>query len=114
MSRTCIICGNPAGSGEHVFPAALGGRRRNNSIYCDVHNNAYSDLVSELSGQLEGFNAMLGVRPDRKADARATVVMDVATGKAMKFSVKKIGFVEPRVLSDETLADGSRKLEVAF
>lgn len=25
MSYTCIFCGNPAGSAEHVFPSALGG-----------------------------------------------------------------------------------------
>jgi hypothetical protein len=34
MAKTCIICGGRAGSGEHVFPAVLGGRRINNGIYC--------------------------------------------------------------------------------
>jgi hypothetical protein len=29
MSYTCIICGNPAGSAEHVFPSALGGAAEN-------------------------------------------------------------------------------------
>lgn len=52
------------------MPAALGGRRTNKGIYCDVHNNAYAGLVDELSRQLEAFNALLGVHPDRDAASR--------------------------------------------
>ena len=67
MAKTCIVCGQAAGSGEHVFPAALGGRRVNSGIYCPKHDNSYSGLVSEIAGQLDFFNAYLGVRPDHSS-----------------------------------------------
>jgi hypothetical protein len=69
MAKTCIICGNPAGSGEHVFPAVLGGRRVNNGIYCDSHNNGFSPLAAIIGEQLRPINALLAVRPDRKRKA---------------------------------------------
>ena len=46
MLKQCIICGNCAGSREHLFPAALGGRRICNSIYCNIHNQGFPPLVS--------------------------------------------------------------------
>jgi hypothetical protein len=69
MAKTCIICGNPAGSREHVFPASLGGRRTNKGIYCGEHNNGFSPLASIVSRQLKPINALLAVRPDHSARA---------------------------------------------
>ncbi len=68
MAKTCIICGGRTGSREHIFPAALGGRRTNKGIYCGKHNNAYSGLASIISEELSFFNAQLGVIGDH-ADA---------------------------------------------
>lgn len=68
--RTCVICGKRAVSGEHVFPAALGGRRKNKGIYCGRHNNAFSKHVSIISGQLKLLNALLAVKPDHSKSAK--------------------------------------------
>jgi hypothetical protein len=59
MARTCIICGGPTGSREHIFPAALGGRRTNKGIYCADHNNEYADLAGIISGQLACLTRIL-------------------------------------------------------
>jgi hypothetical protein len=60
MPKTCIICGKRAGSHEHTFPAALGGRRTNKGSYCGLHNNGFSSLAKiqdalypALSGEWE-------------------------------------------------------------
>lgn len=68
--RTCIICGERAASREHVFPAALGGRRTNKGIYCAYHNNAFSKHAAKITEQLRHFNALLGVRPDHAKSAK--------------------------------------------
>jgi hypothetical protein len=54
-----------AGSNEHVFPAALGGRRTNRQIYCTFHNNEFGRHVAVLEKQLSMMNAQIGIRPDR-------------------------------------------------
>lgn len=64
MVLSCIMCGNPAGSREHIFPAAFGGRRKNKGIYCEKHNNDLGHHVTELLKALSFFNASLGVRSD--------------------------------------------------
>ena len=74
LARTCIICGDPAGSREHIFPAALGGRRTNKGIYCGPHNEGFSPLAAVLSKQLELINALLSVRPDDADGPRSTVL----------------------------------------
>jgi hypothetical protein len=79
MSRTCIICGDIANSGEHIFPAALGGRRVNRGIYCGAHNNGFSELANVLSRQLAMVNALLGVRPDH-ADLPRILNVTTPTG----------------------------------
>lgn len=63
--KICIMCDQPAGSNEHVFPAALGGRRTNKQIYCTKHNNGFGRHVAVLEEQLSMMNAKLRVRPDR-------------------------------------------------
>ena len=67
--KGCIICGGRTGSHEHIFPAALGGRRTNKRIYCGDHNKGFSPLAAILSRQLRPINALLGVRPDHSEQA---------------------------------------------
>jgi hypothetical protein len=70
MAKTCIICDGPAGSHEHTFPAAFGGRRTNKGIYCTKHNQEYGRHVAALLESMDIINAMLGVIPDRHAEVR--------------------------------------------
>lgn len=70
MAKTCIICSGPAGSGEHTFPAAFGGRRENKGIYCTTHNNEFGRHVAALLESMDFLNAQLGVIPDRKEEVR--------------------------------------------
>ncbi len=74
--RACIICGEPAKSNEHIFPAALGGRRTNRGIYCHEHNIGFGKLVARLETQLAMMNGALEVRPDRKDEAKPFFFMD--------------------------------------
>jgi hypothetical protein len=69
MPKTCIICGKRAGSAEHIFPAALGGRRTNRGIYCGTHNNGFSGLAAVIAKQLKVINSLLAVRPDHSKNA---------------------------------------------
>lgn len=88
MPRTCIICGAPANSREHIFPAALGGRRTNRGIYCEAHNNGFSGLAGVLTRQFGPLNAQLGVR-DR--DRRPRVVnLTTRAGDELTISVGQV------------------------
>jgi hypothetical protein len=69
MPKTCIICGKRAGSGEHVFPAVLGGRRTNRGIFCHDHNQGFSPLAKIIGEQLKPINALLAIRPDHSDKA---------------------------------------------
>lgn len=108
MANTCIVCGKAAGSGEHVFPASLGGRRTNKNIYCTKHDNGYSGLVADLANQFDVFNAMLGVVPDHSDDVKSVLARDKHTGEELRMSVKESSFTAPRVISQEPLGDGQR------
>ena len=97
MTRTCIICGVAANSGEHIFPAALGGRRVDRGIYCGTHNNGFSTLADVLSRQLAMVNALLGVRPDHADRARVLSVttpagdeLFVSTGSVTRLSTSSV------------------------
>jgi hypothetical protein len=63
--RSCIICGEATGSREHLFPAALGGRRVNAGIYCSEHNQALGSGAAVLAEQLRVINSILMVESDR-------------------------------------------------
>jgi hypothetical protein len=63
--RECIFCGSRADSGEHLFPASLGGRRVHGGILCSACNSGFSPLDDALTRQLAYFADSLGVRPDR-------------------------------------------------
>lgn len=113
MANTCIVCGQAAGSGEHVFPASLGGRRTNKNIYCTKHDNGYSGLVADLANQFDVLNAMLGVVPDHSDDVKSVLARDKNTGEELRISVKESSFTTPRVISQEPVANGTR-MEMAF
>ncbi|WP_408530975.1 HNH endonuclease [Paraburkholderia nemoris] len=71
MAKPCIICGSTAGSHEHVFPAALGGRRTSKQIYCAPHNQVFGQHVAILGEQFSILNASLEVRHDRRESQRS-------------------------------------------
>ncbi|KHS84400.1 hypothetical protein [Pectobacterium carotovorum] len=106
MANTCIVCGTAAGSGEHVFPAALGGRRTNKNIYCTKHDNGYSSLVGNLANQMAVFNALLGVVPDHSNDVKSVLVRDSHTGAELKLSVKQSLFTAPQMISRQQAGNG--------
>lgn len=106
MANPCIVCGQAAGSGEHVFPAALGGRRTNKNIYCATHDNGYSSLVADLANQVDVLNAMLGVVPDHSNDVKSVLARDASSGEELRLSVKESSFTAPRVLSQKPVANG--------
>lgn len=106
MANTCIVCGQAAGSGEHVFPASLGGRRTNKNIYCTTHDNGYSSLVAELANQVDVLNAVLGVVPDHSDDVKSVLARDANSGEELRLSVKENVFTSPRVICQEPVANG--------
>jgi hypothetical protein len=95
MAKDCIICGEPAGSKEHVFAAALGGRRINKGIYCAVHNNGFSPLANLLSTQLKTINALLGVRGDHATAPHKTTIVDEPSRLEIALSGGKAEFARP-------------------
>jgi hypothetical protein len=113
MSKTCIICGGPAGSGEHVFPASLGGRRTNKGIYCKTHDNGYGSLVGGLAEQLAFFNSRLGVVLDHSKEVKSVITTDKHSGQKVRLSVIGSDFVEPRVISQSPLPNG-KQAKMAF
>ncbi|MEA9822332.1 hypothetical protein VDF98_03835 [Xanthomonas campestris pv. raphani] len=106
MANTCIVCGQAAGSGEHVFPAALGGRRINKKIYCTKHDNGYSGLVADLANQMDVLNAQLGVVPDHSDDVKSVYARDPHTGEELRLSVKQNSFTASRVISQQHVENG--------
>jgi hypothetical protein len=112
MARNCIICGGRTGSGEHIFPAALGGRRRNKGIYCGEHNNGFSPLATILSDQLGAINALLSVRPDH-SDTPRRFVIDGSDGENFALSGNEIWLRQPRII-EETETNSSREVTMKF
>ncbi|NIE63198.1 HNH endonuclease [Burkholderia sp. Ax-1719] len=104
-AKTCIICGGGAGSHEHVFPAALGGRRTNKGIYCTPHNNGFGRHVAELQKQLLMFNAILKVRPDRHDAPRAFSFSD-KNGDHFSMLGPSIETAAPPSINDLGLSSG--------
>jgi hypothetical protein len=113
MTRTCIICGGPTGSREHLFPAVLGGRRTNKGIYCADHNNEYSGLAGIISGQLALFNAQIGVVGDHAYETKPVTMTDVASGREVELTNSQIRLKDPQVISQE-LVGNQVVAEIAF
>lgn len=113
MTKTCIICNNPAGSGEHVFPAAFGGRRTNRGIYCESHNNAFGRHVETLLSGLDIVNAIIGVIPDRHKEIRPAPAKS-ADGERFLFSRVGSKIAPPQPLNETPELVGKRvKLKFA-
>lgn len=110
MAKTCIICGNAAGSGEHIFPAAFGGRRTNKGIYCGPHNESFGAHVAVLLDSFDVMNAMAGVRPDRHDDVRPARIVEV-DGGAYLVGKNKIGLAPPPPLDKATVGPIAKTLE---
>lgn len=109
----CIYCGADTGSREHTFPAALGGRRMNKGILCEPCNSKFSPLDNLLSRQLSFINGVIGVRPDRAAEPRPARVESVE-GPLMLDHEGKPSFAAPRMLTEEPLPDGRRRVSMEF
>ncbi len=103
MARTCIICGGTTGSREHIFPAALGGRRTNKGIYCYVHNNKYSGLAGIISEQLTMFNALIGVVGDHASKVKPVTMKEVDSKREIELTNSQIRFKGSQTTSQETL-----------
>jgi hypothetical protein len=97
--KNCIICGNKAGSREHIFPASLGGRRVNRKIYCEKHNNGFSPLAKILSDQLVAINSLLSVRPDH-SDVPCTFEVGTPDGDTYILSGGRIELAPPPPLKE--------------
>ncbi len=111
--RTCLICGGPTGSREHVFPAALGGRRTNKGIYCGPHNGDYSPLAAVLASQLQAINAFLGVRGDHADAPHSVALTERDSGRTYRFSGGKVE-MEPEVVSESQDELGATVTTMAF
>lgn len=115
MSRinVCVYCSMQARSGEHIFPAALGGRRKNKGILCSACNGGFSELDRHLAAQLHHLRGVLGVRPDHKSGpVPAEVEHDGET--ILIDGLGRPSYKEPRTLADEPLENGNRRVVTAF
>jgi hypothetical protein len=113
MTRTCIIGGGPTGSREHIFPAALGGRRTNKGIYCGKHNNDYSGLANIVAEQLAIFNAQLGVVGDHADEPTPVTMTDMASGREIELTNTSVQFKSLGSIP-ATIADGETIQQAAF
>ena len=114
MAKNCIICPRRNGSGEHTFPAALGGRRINRGIYCGHHNNKLGGHAGLLAEQLRAINAWLGVRPDRSDGPTEFVTENPIDGQSYVIAGTKVELAAPHLLKETEMPDGKRQIQVAF
>ncbi|MHB8252153.1 MAG: hypothetical protein ACYDEV_00280 [Acidiferrobacter sp.] len=114
MKKTCIMCSALTGTREHIFPAALGGRRTNKGIYCGQHNNQLGPLATTLSGQLRAINALLGVQPDHGNETVPLIANNPVDGHDYAVTGQKTENMEPLIVKDVALPDGSRAVEARF
>jgi hypothetical protein len=116
MDRTCIICGVAANSREHVFPAALGGRRTNKGIYCEKHNGEYSGLADIIANQMRFFNSQLGVVGDHQkstGEVKPVLMVDSATNAEVWLTNNSTSYAEPRILSSGSKLEGGKSSVLA-
>lgn len=111
MAATCIVCGQPAGSHEHLFPAVLGGRRTTKKVYCHDHNQLYGYLIGVLNAQLKPFNVQLGVVSDnRRGDGPQSLVMDLPAGAGqVALSMAGTKLQGAAIVHSEPLPDGRER-----
>lgn len=114
LSRTCIICDNAAGSGEHIFPAALGGRRTNKGIYCTKHDGGFSPLVNALATQMRMLNGQLEVVNDhRKREGFVPPTIKAADGTTYAIAGGALVPQRVRVINRTLGPDGIEQLQLA-
>lgn len=106
MARNCIICDKAANSREHIFPAALGGRRTNKGIYCALHNQEYSDLAGIITEQLRLFNAQIGVVGDHASETKPATLIDIASGREVELTNSGVHFKYPQDIPKEVIDSG--------
>lgn len=109
----CLFCDKPAGSKEHVFPAALGGRRVDKGIFCETDNKAMGPSAAVLAEQLSFFNSQLGVVSDNTGEPRVHTTTDPETGIKLAMTRDSISVAEPTVLSDKQTDEG-RAVKMLF
>ena len=109
----CIYCGEETGSREHIFPAALGGRRINKGILCGKCNAKFSPLDSLLEVQLAFLNGVLGVRSDH-AETPKLVRGESASSPIAFDSTGTPSLPCPRTESTEPLPNGWRRVRTSF
>lgn len=112
MVTRCIVCDEPAGSREHVFPAAFGGRRMNKGIYCETHNKGLGHHVNELLKVLSYFNASLGVRSDHHVVPKPHLI-ETPEGERYQLLEDNIQIAPPRPLTETPELIG-REATLAF
>ncbi len=109
----CIYCGAGAGSREHIFPSALGGRRLDTRILCAPCNQGFSALDGLLENQLSLFNGLIGVRADR-ANTPKPASIESKDGPLLVDPRGTPTFVGPKVEREEVMPDGRRKVSIRF
>lgn len=87
-------CGQPTGSNEHVFPAALGGRRTDGRLICEACQGWTSQLDEVLPEQLRLLNVHLCVIGDHAKKPARVSFSDADTGR--NFLVDEKMFVDGR------------------
>lgn len=109
----CLFCNKPAGSKEHIFPAALGGRRVDKRIFCSKDNRRMGCLANILVDQLSLVNARLSVVSDNSGEPRVHKHFDPETGITFDLTGQNLEVAEPTVLSDVATAKG-REVRMLF
>ncbi|WP_129557098.1 hypothetical protein [Klebsiella variicola] len=103
----CLLCDNPANSGEHVFPAALGGRRTNNKLYCHYHNQKLGFFVGVINGNFSLFNSLLDVRPDREETRKPSIQQGV-NGYRYRLKRESVSDIPPSLSEFNDLKVGEK------
>ncbi|WP_374709548.1 hypothetical protein [Massilia scottii] len=95
-----------------MFPASFGGRRTNNGIYCEKHNNAFGRHVSALLSGVDIVNALIGVVPDRKDEVRPAPATS-ADGEQFLVAGGKVTLAPPPSLDQRPELLG-KQLQIGF
>ncbi|HEV7165726.1 MAG TPA: hypothetical protein VGO35_10080 [Gammaproteobacteria bacterium] len=103
MAKKCILCDKLAGSKEHIFPAALGGRRVDKGIYCEQHNNQLGQLADLLSQQLVSINSILGIKSDHTKKSSGVRVIDENTKREYVFAGPRFKLAKPVKAESKTI-----------
>jgi HNH endonuclease len=99
-------CGRTTASNEHVFPAALGGRRTDRRLLCDACQQGWtSELDTVLPEQFRLLNLHLGVVGDHASKPARVSITDADTGNQLLIDEKMKVEGRGRALLSEDVAD---------